>query len=169
MTEPQTPGWYDDPWSPGSQRWWDGSKWTGYVKQPRGRKVWPWVLAGAGVLFLVLAGAAAAVLVATGAFSDDSKDTTAHAGTTTTTTTETTPPATAFEEPKSNKLPEASLGTPLELRTQEGIHVRVTALSVVDPVSYGSYTLRPKRGNRWVGVRMRFEDLGPGKLEDAPG
>ncbi|MDQ3648164.1 MAG: DUF4352 domain-containing protein [Actinomycetota bacterium] len=47
--------------------------------------------------------------------------------------------------------------------------MRVTALAVEDPVPAGSYLLRPKRGRRWVGLRLRLEGLGPGPYKDAPG
>ena len=27
-------GWYDDPWVPGGQRWWDGQAWTEHAQAP---------------------------------------------------------------------------------------------------------------------------------------
>lgn len=51
------PGWYDD--GSGRQRYWDGTAWTDQYSvpvaaAPARRKVWPWLVAGGGVLALIL-------------------------------------------------------------------------------------------------------------------
>lgn len=45
--------------------------------------------------------------------------------------------------------------------------MRVTVLRKVDPVPPGDFD-RPRRGRRFVGVRMRIENRGPGVFSDAP-
>ncbi|HLM26320.1 MAG TPA: DUF2510 domain-containing protein [Thermoleophilaceae bacterium] len=45
------PGWYEDPWRPGSSRWWDGGRWTEHTAATATggsaagkRRLWPWLL-----------------------------------------------------------------------------------------------------------------------------
>jgi len=33
--QPQPPGWHEDPWQPGAQRWWDGTQWTQQTQAPQ--------------------------------------------------------------------------------------------------------------------------------------
>ncbi|HEY1357482.1 MAG TPA: DUF2510 domain-containing protein [Thermoleophilaceae bacterium] len=173
---PKPPGWYDDPWGVGGLRWWDGNDWTAQVAPkagaPKKRPIWPWILAGSIVVFLVTAGViAGVVLVVVNSDSGEHHESSSATTTTTTPETSTTPstPTRPYVRARSNRLPEVGLGRAVKLRTQDAPSVRVTALSVVDPVSAGTYTLRPKRGSRWIGVRMRLKNLGPGHLSDAPG
>ena len=77
-------------------------------------------------------------------------------------------PPSQYQSPRSNRLPEVALGRSVDLTTQDRSRVRVTALAVVDPVARGTYLLRPKRGGRWVGLRLKVEGLGPGVYKDAP-
>ena len=155
------PGWYDDPWSPGNRRWWDGANWTQQTSAAtpagqRRRRVWPWVLAG-GLALLLVAGVAVA-LVAIGG-SDDEVATAPPR-------TNSTPTETEYEPPNSNRLPEVGLGEPVTLRDNDGQKVQVTVLNVVDPVPQGDYFEGPKRGTRWVGVQMRLRGEGPGTYTD---
>lgn len=172
------PDWYGDPWAPGMLRWWDGERWTGHVRpvapqsparparpvQPAGAESsslgWLWAVAGAGMVLLV-ALVVGAVLAVRSAEDDKS------------TTSQTAPavpvPRPRYRPPGSNELGEVAVGRSHDMATQDGTRVRVTVLGVVDPVPRGSYSLRPKRGRHWVGVRMRFQALGPRSYDDSPG
>jgi len=77
-------------------------------------------------------------------------------------------PAPAYEPPASNRLPEVALGRSVVMRGQSpGERIRIAAFGVVDPVPAGDYSFRPRRGRRWVGVRLKVESLGPGLFDDA--
>lgn len=159
------PGWYDDPWSPGTTRWWDGNAWTQHTgaamaaAPAKKRRVWPW-LVGGGLVLLLLAGVGVALVLVIGGSSDDRVFKAPPRPTTTS-------PSTPYEEPASHRLPEADLGQEVTLRTQDGKRARVAVLSVMDPVPRGSYFRGPKRGTRWVGVRVRFTGAGPGTYTDS--
>ena len=160
------PGWYDDPWTPGGQRWWDGSGWTQHTSAAsqtaaggRKRRVWPWV-AGAAALLLLMAGGAVALVLAISADDDEATRPAIRPPRTERTTPE-------YKEPASNRLPPRPVGESVTLRNQDGERVRVTVTGVKDPVPRGSYFRDPKRGTRWVGVQMRFEALGPGTYDDS--
>src|SRR3954447_7969768 len=75
MTMTHGPGWYPEPSGQSGMRWWDGTRWTGHTAPARPpvdptpppidptppvgttrMKAWPWVVAGLGVLLLVLVG-----------------------------------------------------------------------------------------------------------------
>lgn len=73
-----------------------------------------------------------------------------------------------YSSPRSHRIPEVGRGRTVSMRTQDGTPIRVTVLGKVDPVPRGSYSLRPPRGTRWVGVRMRLENPGPDRFSDAP-
>lgn len=173
-SESQPPGWYQDPWAPGALRWWDGSNWTAHVSQGShagqatggsgGRPLWPWILGGGLGLLLLLGIVGGLILFALG--SDDS-ETVVTPGPPTAPATPALPPPS--DEPRSNRLPQRSLGTSSVVRTQEGSRVRVTALEVLDPVRRGAYSLEPQAGTRWVGVLLRLEALGPMPYDDSPG
>ena len=137
---------------------------------PRKRRIWPWALA-AGVVGVLLTGGLIVGLVLVVANSDSGDDQTAATEDTSpsTTSTTTTPAPKPYVKPRSNRLPAVPLGHAVDLRTQDSPRARVTALTVVDPVRAGSYSLPPKRGRHWVGVRLRVKGLGPGHLSDAPG
>ena len=173
-------GWYGDPWEPGKLRWWDGKRWTGHIlpvapQGPAGpeRPVqtagagssslgWLWAVGGAGMALLV-ALVVGTVLAVRSAQDDEPTSSVQTAA----------PPVPAprppYRPPGSNELGEVAVGRPHDMATQDGTRVRVTVLGVVDPVTRGSYTLRPKRGHHWVGIRMRFQALGPGAYDDSPG
>jgi hypothetical protein len=159
------PGWYDDPWSPGSTRWWDGTAWTQHTggtaagATAKKRRIWPW-LVGGGLALLLLAVVAVALVLVIGGSSDDEVSKAPPRPTTTSSTP-------SYEEPASKRLPEADLGEEVTLRTQDGPRAKVAVLSVMDPVPRGSYFRGPKRGTRWVGVRVRFKGGGPGTYSDS--
>ena len=164
------PGWYEDPWSPGGQRWWDGNQWTDHTSAgqapaagKRKRRVWPWV-AGVAVLLLLMAGGAMALIAAISG-GDDTE-----VGRSTapdrSTPRKPTPPS---EEPASVRLPPAELGETVSMRNQDGQRLRVTVTEVTDPVPKGNYFRGPKSGKRWLGVRVRFEGEGPGVVNDSVG
>ena len=163
------PGWYEDPWSPGGRRWWDGNRWTDHVSSAgesaaagkRKWRVWPWV-AGAAVLLLLMAGGAVALIVA---ISGDDTEVGRRAAPNST-PEKPTPPS---EEPASNRLPPAELGETVSVRNQDGQRLRVTVTEVNDRVPKGTYFRGPKRGTRWVGVQVRFEGEGPGVVNDSVG
>jgi len=158
------PGWYEDPWRPGSSRWWDGGRWTELTAAAATggsaagkRRLWPWLL-GAALVILLFAGGAA--LVAIVVSSDDEiarRPSQARRA----------PATPKYEEPASNRLPPVGLGETVTLRNQDGQRVRVTVLGVEDPVPRGDYFRGPKRGTRWVGVRARFQGEGPGTYNDS--
>lgn len=56
-----TPGWYTDLDGSGEGWYWDGDEWTDYVaadapgSDSEGRKVWPWFIGIAAILFVVVA------------------------------------------------------------------------------------------------------------------
>ncbi len=156
-----SPGWYPDPWNPGSNRWWDGQQWTHQTSaadRPAGarkRRVWPWLVGGA-LLLLLMAGGAVALIAAIA--SDDEE------------VARPARPQRAVPpdgEPRSNRLPPVDLGESVTLRDQDGQRVRVTVTGVKDPVPRGDYFRGPKRGTRWVGVQMRFQGEGPGVYDDS--
>jgi hypothetical protein len=165
------PGWYEDPWSPGSTRWWDGNAWTQHTggtaaaagaaagAPAKKRRVWPW-LVGGGLVLLLLAGVVVAAVLVIGGSSDDEVSKRPSRPTTTSSTP-------SYQEPASHRLPVADLGEEVTLRTQDGPRAKVAVLSVMDPVPQGSYFRGPKRGTRWVGVRVRFTGAGPGTYSDS--
>lgn len=176
------PGWYDDPWAPGTLRWWDGGEWTGhttapYVTQsapagpsaaPSRRRGWLWAAGAAATILALAIGIGLFLALRAAVVAEDPRDlsTTSPARPA---APPTPSPSPQYQQPRSNKLPEVALGRSLDLTTQDSSRVRVTALAVVDPVAGGRYLLRPKRRRRWVGVRLRVQGLGPGLYKDAPG
>ena len=70
MSTPPQPGWFPDPWQPGSLRYWDGSEWTGHVRatEPRktNRRLLVGLVAGGVLLLLVLIALAVVAVVTTG-------------------------------------------------------------------------------------------------------
>lgn len=157
------PGWYDDPWSPGTRRWWDGQTWTEHTSAAaaapaaRKRRLWPW-LVGGGLLLLLLLGGGAVALLAIGG-SDDEVATPPPRP-------RSSPAKPEYQPPNSNRLPEVALGEHVTLSDSDGRRVQVTVLNLVDPAPQGDYFEGPKRGTRWVGVRMRLRGEGPGTYTD---
>lgn len=168
-------GWYDDPWAPGTLRWWDGTEWTAHTTAPYAaqpppapassrRRAWPWVAAAATVA-VVTVGAGLFFAIRAVVFGEDSSN-----SPTISPSQPVAPPTpqSRYQAPQSNRLPDVALGRSADVTTQDRSRVRVTAVAVVDPVPRGRYLLRPKRGRRWVGIRLRVESLGPGVYSDAP-
>ena len=63
------PGWYPDPYQPGSNRWWDGTGWSQHSQPappagppPSGRSKVPWIIGGAALVLVAIIAAAVVLL-----------------------------------------------------------------------------------------------------------
>jgi hypothetical protein len=62
------PGWYPDPYQPGSNRWWDGTTWTEHSQPATGgpapsrRSKLPWIIGGATLAAVAIIAAAVVLL-----------------------------------------------------------------------------------------------------------
>jgi len=174
------PGWYADPSAPGALRWWDGTQWTGHTSAPYTAQApplgisaapshgsrWLWVVGVVATVAVIAVGIGLFVAIRA-VLGDDSSS--PRVSSPPQPAAPAIPPPSRYQRPQSNRLPEVALGRSADLTTQDGARVRVTALAVVDPVARGNYLLRPKRGRRWVGVRLKVEGIGPAPYKDAPG
>jgi Protein of unknown function (DUF2510) len=165
MTWP--PGWYSDPWSPAGSRWWDGSRWTEHTSgaaagthvPAKKHRVWPWLLGGALVLLLLAGGAVALIAVLS---DDDEVARPVHPR------PSAKPSTPSYRPSGSHRLPAVGFGETVTLTNQDGERVRATVTGLQDPVPRGDYFRPPKRGRRWVGVRLRLQGAGPGTYDDNP-
>jgi hypothetical protein len=62
----------------------------------------------------------------------------------------------------------AVVGDSLTVEDQDGIEMTVTLVEVLDPAPPADEFSAPKDGSRFVGVRMRIRNDGPGVLDESP-
>lgn len=71
------------------------------------------------------------------------------------------------EEPAEEEL-RAAVGDAITLRgTEDGLQVRVTVTSVIDPGTAGEF-MEPSEGQRYVGVDLQLENVGTLPYDDSP-
>jgi hypothetical protein len=164
-------------------RWWDGHQWTVHVVVPHGAAApppaapppprpvpragnppwWTWTVAAISLVVPVVAFIAVAStgLYRTNRFSY----TPSPAVTSPVAPPATTSPAMPYRPPHALRAGPVPLGRPLPIHTRNGL-IRVAVIEVVDPVGRGSYYRGPSAGTRWVGVRLRVRNAGPGDYID---
>jgi hypothetical protein len=188
VSEALPPGWYEDPWHEPGMRWWDGHQWTTHTVIPIGSPApprraprpapapqpvkrapmwWVWVLVVLGILVPV--GAFAAIISAGSRSSEPIDYTPVTPPTSSSPAVPSTPsaPITSYQPPHSMKAGPAAPGESLRLATRSGV-IRVSVTGVVDPVDRGSYYRGPRAGTRWVGVKLKIQNVGSTTYDDDP-